>query len=97
MESKSIQVDVFKWRDSFISYVNHKYNTDLDQIYDLIYPCDPEDHEEWYLLQLDFDKHCGLRRDWRYDQMANNLFGYKIINKKKFAWAKIKYSLEPLD
>lgn len=91
MEFNQIQIHLNPWIEAFTNY-SFERNIDLD-IYEFIYPSNEWDHEEWYLLQLNFEKHCGIKKDWWNDCGEDNLYGYIIIDKKKFAWAKLKYQL----
>ena len=92
MESKKernlIQINGDRWRSAFAGFLN-EIGKDVD--YEDTYPTDDWEHNEWYEDQLKFDEKCGVERCWMNDYLQEDLFGYDIVDEKKFLLAKVKY------
>ena len=86
----SIQIKGNVWRRAFSAFLKDKNIKPTSYYAGSTFPTDDWENDEWYEDQLSFDKECGIKRDWLNDYKGE-LYGYSIINKKKFLVAKIKY------
>lgn len=86
-----IQINGDVWRLAFTDFI-HKRGEEVDYYTESTYPADAWEHEEWYNDQLLFDAKCGIQRCWLNDYLEEDLFGYDIVDEKRFLLAKVKYA-----
>lgn len=90
MNTDLFQIKGDVWRKAFSDFLKYK-NIKTYYYPGSTYPADEWEGEDWYKDQLVFDEECGIKRYWLNDYLSEDLYGYDIIDRKKFLLAKVRY------